>query len=484
MPADPSLSPSPSKPPSQPPHRLPNPGSAFDCESGKLYRFSRCDHFIQQGTIEVIRPWPDPRAWIKELFADLDECELIADRQPLQTRGWRGNQPLLSLDAVADHGPRTEEDSRTFDARWKNNHGLALARIPDEVRAAVCQFHPRYHWRVLNLLARAPGLIERAESQPLLLLALAHARYFKERSIRKPHRAARALCGRRSTEILRWLDWPAPRSSLRLLRKLVPRQVRLADLHRLRRLVLANEKWVNHLPRLNRSVLLLLEYHRPVVSSRFVSDVCQLDEPRSQARSLRTLRRVRQNHELEPGRRSFPKVRSLAHLEDLGQRDRARQGRGGPDWWADGSMTPIITVPTPPFPEGGEAEGSALSVRPLCSPAEIVAHSRKMRNCLAVSPTHLRPIAAGRAAVYEVVWEGAEQQPSASATAFVEQQDPGQWELTEIALAENGRCPDWLTQKVWNWVARQSGQPARALGSLPEGEQRASYDPDQLWMPF
>jgi len=125
-----------------------------------------------------------------------------------------------------------------------------------------------------------------------------------------------------------------------------------------------------------------------------------------------------------------------------------------------------------------------LVIRPLMTGQAIFDHSIAMQNCLAHSRTHLRPISKGQAAAYEVRWGGTTDLPETRCTAFLRRTKSGAWQLTEIAGVRNAQPPDWLTQKVWNWVMECSPTARGDLGKLPTPSERAVLEPDQLWIPF
>ena len=143
-----------------------------------------------------------------------------------------------------------------------------------------------------------------------------------------------------------------------------------------------------------------------------------------------------------------------------------------------------MRVPQPPF-EGTVGEPRMpLVIRPLMTGQAIFDHSIAMQNCLAHSRTHLRPISKGQAAAYEVRWGGTTDLPETRCTAFLRRTKSGAWQLTEIAGVRNAQPPDWLTQKVWNWVMECSPTARGDLGKLPTPSERAVLEPDQLWIPF
>ncbi len=88
-----------------PPTRPINDGRAFDSSSGKLFRFQGTDAAL----IEVMRLWPEPRAWRRY------------DGGP-----WRGDRPQIDLAEA-----RLRGRVRPLTRRWRSNLRLAADRIPD-----------------------------------------------------------------------------------------------------------------------------------------------------------------------------------------------------------------------------------------------------------------------------------------------------------------------------------------------------------------
>lgn len=456
---------------------LPNKGSAFDPATGKFFEFTRFGPNEEKGTIQVVRYWPDPRCWVKRLRQTSEGSR--------QTKGWEGNKPQVQLEAIHDPGPKTLEESGRADARLKHNLNLALSRIPDQIRVAICRFQSTYHWALLNLLARAPRFVERIETQPLVVLVLAHANYFKIDSVKRPYRSARALQDRRAVDILRWLDWPKPKATLRMMARIEPAGIQLPDLYRLRKLVQRDERWLYHLPRLNKSSLLFLTFHRDHVCFRLIEQVALSKKDADHRALLGQFRRLRRWVEEGFEVRRLPKVRDAAHLQQLSIRLARQRVRDQHGYMSSGRRgPPSLVVPPSPFELSEVASGEGLLLTHLGSPDEIYDHAQTMKNCLAFAPSYLRAIAKGRGVAYNLRWENPSDKVKLEGTAYFTPSERGAWRLSEVALAGNERAPDWLTQKVWNWAAKHSPQPDPRLGEAPAEEECIPRDFDQLAIPF
>jgi len=153
-------------------------------DRGKLYCFTSED-------VTVIRPWPDPRAWIRRAG------------EP-----WRPTMPLIHLE-----GP----NGRAQQSAWR--------AIPDWAQGAVLRAHcAGFQWSSLNLLARCPGALDLVDSVPVLAAMMAIGNRFRPRPVAKPWRSARALLRtpdgwHRWRRICAALGQPKTRSFVRMLRK-------------------------------------------------------------------------------------------------------------------------------------------------------------------------------------------------------------------------------------------------------------------------
>ncbi|MEE2827909.1 MAG: hypothetical protein VX498_01870, partial [Myxococcota bacterium] len=218
------------------------------------------------------------------------------------------------------------------------------------------------------------------------------------------------------------------------------------------------------------------------VSFSLVDEVANESNEGSRGGLASRFRFFRQLHgELRPDRR-FPRFRSIEELEAFGL-DLCDQGRH----LEHQMMDPAQELPQPPFPGEAPVGQGGLLIQPLSSVREVIRHASEMRNCLARSPSHMRPMLSGEAAAYAVKWNEPETGVELKATAFLEQVLPGSWELTDIALKRNQPSPPVLTQKVFNWVSRHNAalsgdRPFR--GSLGSEFAHEEVDPRQLPFPW
>ncbi len=438
--------------------RLPNPGSAFDPATGKLYLFSRsldCDS--PEGSILVLRCWPDPRAWQKSVFVT---CE-----DKLSTSNWRGIRPSFSL-----HEQRESQEAETpvpnnQRERRKHNIGLAQQCVPGEVLAAVRRYSVGGHWRLLNLFARAPQFLERVEDQPGIPFLVAHADLFKGGLLKRPYRAARRLQGRRARDILSWLHWPKPRSALRLLGRCRWSCTHPTALLSLRDLLVSGEKWVQHVPLLDSPVIGLIEDHRSVLTLSFLLEVAELQSFPERLSVVQRLWMMRDPIGADGVPESISTVECLAQFEER---------------WAAWQETQLAVVlqrrewpsdppAVPPF--AGESDPSGLTVVPLDTWDAIAAHGHSMQNCLAFAPPHVPDVVAGRGALYAIADRTRRgSKPAMRASAYLEFRRPGSWELTELERPNNRRASKAMWRRVEAWFESRESAP----GSAPDAAEHDS----------
>ena len=256
---------------------------------GKYYRFTG-------GTVLVIRPWPELRAWRKTPAAKtwqrvrpdlhLARVEPIgSDRTPRRQSlpkdrfGWiakqrdsarntsrsAGAEPggtiidtdtPANTDTNAENGPdipESEYQERSFRTtlHWRGDwpawrverHLEALdarrwfvSTFPESIRRRLAAFSNR-HWHLSVLMARCPAAVDLVDGNPALAYALASSWCFRTHPVASPLRSARALLKQPQRRLLGWLGFPASASAVRILRKVPPAACTLPILLRLRDLM-------------------------------------------------------------------------------------------------------------------------------------------------------------------------------------------------------------------------------------------------------
>ena len=128
--------------------RLPNSGSAFCPESGKLFEFWQGGPGDSCGEIIVTRFWPDPRCWRKALRR-LPDGSVV-------TEGWTGRGHCAVVELRPMPGPMTRAKAGSMYMRRDWNRNRALCQAPEDVLDALGKIRSECRWALLNLLDRAP----------------------------------------------------------------------------------------------------------------------------------------------------------------------------------------------------------------------------------------------------------------------------------------------------------------------------------------
>ncbi len=216
-------------------------------------------------SITVIKPWP-PAAW---------------KRTP--TREWRGCRPDLKLDlsSMENDLEALEQEIARISGELPFEENLAIlerdqrhaARISHELNAwsAFCSAIPEdalqvvrpfreRQFALLSMLARCPGALELARTNPVLAWAVSTNWIWRRPRVTQPMRAARRLVLLKRREIAEWLGFPGTESAVRILAKYPPETARIRDLFYLRK-AMNNEgarRRLGHLPSLNATVIRVL----------------------------------------------------------------------------------------------------------------------------------------------------------------------------------------------------------------------------------
>jgi hypothetical protein len=417
-------------------------GSYF--RDGKFYLFTN-------GTMLVVRGWPELRAWRKT-----------------PTRPWQQVRPELRLGhpdlLVADHTPRTQRLPRELaaqlsvagdDERDELAEGglpsppppwlpaqLALeaearqrlaATFPPDIQAVLAPFAAR-QWHLAVLLARCPGALDLVRSNPALAFCLASSWCFRRQPVRWPLRSVRRLLKRRQRDMLAWLGFPATESMVRLLRKVPPAACQVPHLLNLRRI--ARDSWsvpyVRHLPRLNATALTLLACRglRAELTPRLVREMTEAAPDGEVSATLRLLEDTWEMGILLGGFRHppFASLRQLRRTHDALvqelRRDHARR-----------AAEEAIPFPPPPLP-------GTPDILPLTTAADLVQEGEEMRHCVAIYGPR---VWAGECYVYRVL------RPTRATVSLVRQ--GRRWELEQVAGIANAEVPANTVATVRHWVA-------------------------------
>jgi hypothetical protein len=398
-----------------------NDGSAYDPSTGKLRRFVSAG----AGVIEVVRYWPEPRAWLR-----------------IGEGAWRGESPYLDL-VDAEAAPSRAGRPRT--RRFRANLRAAVSTIPEPVRAILRTLPPRVQWRCLSLFARADGALELAASNPALAVALACSRELGVR-VKRPLRSARALLRRRRRDIAGWLGFPPTAAAVRVLSRLPPGDCDPSHLLHLRALLSAEPRTVLHLRALNAGVLQLLGHPRlrPLIAPSLVEACAAMTRSRAQ-RLAQRIEAIESNAGFLGRGGDLPLLRSARDVHRLSRElDRARRVRGA-------RRRVFAPFPPAPFPDGALGP-SGVTVEAIRGHDELVSAGREDHNCLADPTCYPVRIAEGLDALYRVRWE----EDAVPQRALLRLSRPlvagAFWHILELFAPCNQVVTPWVREALQAWV--------------------------------
>jgi hypothetical protein len=237
--------------------KKPVPGKGWCPKTGKLFIY-RTDR------IEVLKVWPDIRAW----------------RKTQQNPVWRGARPTIKIpkgnlrEKIEKMRHSLEQASPLitfFDAvspditRYRNliRYYEWADAIPSDIREIVNQFSSR-HWQLLSVLARCGEPARNlAIANPALLYMLASSWVFKKTPVKQPLRSVRAMLRRKQRDILPWLGFPGTNRMRNILRKIPLNCITIPNLLILQSLANRSDsksilKKLSYLTRINTGVLEIL----------------------------------------------------------------------------------------------------------------------------------------------------------------------------------------------------------------------------------
>ena len=305
---------------------------------------------------------------------------------------------------------------------------LLIESFPEAVRQRLSRFEER-QWHIAAPVARCAGASDLVDSNPALAWMVASSWCFKRAPVRQPLRSARRLLARPQADITGWLDLPATRSTVSILRKVPPAACRMAILLPLAQLLRGQQAlgMLRHVRRVNGTVVAVLreEGLRSLVSPRLLADLVQSGGEASAAAGVGLLRDTRAmlDHLHLERRGPFQSLSSLRRCHDECV-NRMAQADVGED----------IALPPPPL------EGTP-TIQPLRSHAALLAEGRLQRNCVgAYAPM----VTAGLCYVYRI-------EAPQRATLAIEP-GPGGWQVRELAGYANSAVPSHTWDSVDRWL--------------------------------
>lgn len=248
-------------------------GTAY--KDGKLFLFRTAPG--DGGLIQVIRPCPDPAAWIKDVSSDR------------QFRGWRpeidlsninfnrGNEvyeggpehimaPLIKVLKVFDIQDEVERQNKLQEwatqrpkpePPWHRKWRLAFAPVPVNVRALVTKFSRTVQWNIFSSCVREPALLDMQDNFGLLLLH-AHIHLIRQPKPTNPMRSLRRLIRRPRKEQVGFYGFPERNQIVRIFQKIPPDSLIRGTLMPLSQAILKDYdsvvKVLSHLPSIHYGI--------------------------------------------------------------------------------------------------------------------------------------------------------------------------------------------------------------------------------------
>ncbi len=400
--------------------------------NGRLFLF-------RPRSITVIKPWP-PAAW---------------KRTP--TLEWRGCRPDLTLDTThleSDLAESEQQIARLSEelpfaetvASLELEHrraaclrhaltawGSFCSAIPEEVLEVVRPFRER-QFAVLSMLARCPGALELAQSNPVLAWAVSTNWIWHRPRVTQPMRAARRLVLQKRREIAAWLGFPGSEAAVRILAKYPPESARIRDLFYLRK-AMNNEgarRRLGHLPRLNASVIWILSEAAlwPHVSPALLEEIALCAHHDLQHSLGYVMADVYNLWRLLGYDIARLRIRSIDQLETLNLELNVEL-----DALASASMS-VSAFPASPIPAVPGV------IEPIASPGELKHEGVVMRNCAVSYAPHLMQ---GFVHLFRVL------RPERATLSIVRKD--GRWVLDQCLAARNENVSQPTLCAVVQWLA-------------------------------
>jgi hypothetical protein len=377
------------------------------------HAFKDDKYFIfSERSVHVMRPWPDPRSWVRtarkgwqaerkqadEFFCgSLPRTDFCPNPEPPQPKTAEDFAHLVGRISQQEIMKHVEVENRMEWGVWRQLHLSTefFARIPLPVREILLQYRTR-RWHVLSLLARCPGACDLHHSNPALCFALASNWVFHKPAVKQPLRSARRLLAKKQRIIQAWLGFPATESARRILAKIPPQEIDMGALLYLRQSLAdpVRHKLLGHLPRLNADTLRLInsEWAFRHIHPGVLFEAAVHNEPPGSLpvyeRLRDTLRMIEQLGDIRcPDR--FLSVERLRILHDevtAIYNDRTQNDLFGL------CEIPVGPFPSPPF------EGSDTII-PLTSTTDLFEEGREMHHCVG---SYAHDVARGKCYIYRV----------------------------------------------------------------------------------
>lgn len=307
--------------------------------------------------------------------------------------------------------------------------------IPVHIRPVVAQY-PNRQWHMLSFILRCgDAAYDLVQSNPALAYTLASNWLFHTPPVKQPLRSARALLkpGKKQTEILEWLGFPATKSVRKIFRKIYIKSINIQMLQLLQQIIRERTivKTLSHLPGINRSVIVILSHPQlhTMVTHNFISDLsCAQNEINILDLEF-TLTDIYEANTMLHGGRRF-RINSMEELDNihLTMIDGLNRNR---------NKKLISDPPFPPPPlQGNEV------IIPITTAQELADEGKEQRNC---ALSYLTRIYKGQSFIYKVL-------ASERATLSLEKQKGGYWMIGQLLKERNRPVSRMTSQSVEEWL--------------------------------
>lgn len=424
------------------------------------------DPRIRQVLTEAIIPEFD-----RDLRADLELLEgSLPDGSPFQRRAYRRQ---AFTESISGYRPSDAElrYRQTLIERWRRLHELEqwLSLFPAGALDFVHRHEfPEHRWHLLNLWIRVPEGRELFDEIPALAAALASAWRFRGRPDPNHFRSIRRLIRRKRVEVLRWLDFPPRKSTLKLLKSLPPDMMNVRALLDLREVLERGRYPADLLATLPHPVdtdLMFLMLRRTSPSIPILRAIAGKGAKGKEVYQLYfdadLMAQLLEQEEAGPWRQRLGRVRGPGGLRETHDAMMLvfRQHQISDDELFQAFVKSKARIP-PPFP------GTA-TIHPLDTAEAIHTEAVEMHHCL---DSYFQSISAGNYFAYSVRLdeERATLGVRRIASDFREVR-PNRWLIDQLQGAKNRPVSDELADHVRDWFRNAtSGSPKAGAAGPPE----------------
>ncbi len=377
-------------------------------------------------------------------------------------RNWRPEFRLVkpppeiaatALDAITpgegDRGPDLDPQR---DARDQKRMAFEVFRsqLPEAVARHIERFYS-HQWNMLDLLSKEEAAHDLAASNPVLFWCLANSDQFRRMpGLASPAEYARPYVLKKQREILRWLDFPASESAVKVMRKILPEAITTLDAQMLRRALMepVAARFLTQLRPLNSGVLGLVCNPKllPAITSQLLAEVTAADAERVRqptadlliaALYLMAVSQIRLPVPLFYSMDSVREFHNLVMAESRRKSEAVK--RRAPYKAKQKRAVKPQGLPSPPIP-------GTSDIIPLTTKEALHAEGKEQNNCVG---SCARKVRAGGTYLYKIL------QPERATLAITVGSD-GFWMRAELECAGNRPASPLTRAKVDEWLSAHS----------------------------